>query len=407
MKKSFPYLILLIGVMVLIGFISQRHAGRRINWEPNYRMNSRLPYGCYLTDKYLGSIMTSEPTYIEQTAYTYLRDTSLIQHNYIIINDHFSPTALDVIELCRFVNDGNTVFISAGSFGLLGDSLKVVVADPIYMKMGDDSTQSMQAAMAYNSDSVRLNLVNPTLKLKQSPVYDKEWISYVFPELKSDAVTILGVDASGYPNFVSVRLGDGKFLLHCMPQAFCNYYAGRKIHANYIFGALSYLPDQETFIDLHYKLGKENEQDSRRFVLSQPALKLAYFIVIIAGFIALIFGGKRRQRAVPVLPGYRNSTLDFVEQVGALYYRQSDHSNIISKKINYFLESVRSRFFVSTVEIDERLVDRVTALSGVPHEQVQHLFAVIIAMRISKTHSSKDLKNLVELIRQFNQRSKR
>lgn len=407
MRKSFPYLILLVAVMVLIGFISQRHAGRRINWEPNYRMNSRIPFGCYLTDKYIGAVMSEKPQYVNQTIYTYLRDTSLTKHNYVIINDQFAPSALDVIELCRFVSDGNTVFIAAGSLGLLGDSLKVDVTDPMFQQMQDDSTQTLSNAISFNSDSVRFNLVNPALALERPAVYDKAWISYAFHNLKSDDIVILGRESHGYPNYVSVTLGEGRFLLHCMPDAFCNYYAGKRNNAKYIFGALSYLPDQTTLIDQHYKLGREEQEDSRRFILSQPALKLAYFIIIIAGVIALLFGGKRRQRAVPVLPVYRNTTLDFVEQVGALYYRQSDHTNIINKKINYFLESIRSRFFVSTVEIDERLIERVTALSGVPHPQVQHLFQTLKTLRYVTNHTSKELQTLETLIREFNQRSKR
>jgi len=407
MKKSWPYLILLVGVMVLIGYISQRHAGRRINWEPNYRIDSKIPFGCYLTDRYINSTMSVEPEYVKQTIYTFLRDTAVVQHNYVIINETFEPSALDVIELCRFVNDGNTVFISAGDFGLLGDSLKIFAADPMYHHMQQDSNKTLNAAMAYNSDTVRMNLVNPALTLKQPATYDRSWISYAFTDLQGSRDSSVGIDASGYPNFISYKYGEGKFLFHCMPEAFCNYYAAKRNNSKYIFGALSYLPDQATFIDQNYKIAKIDNEDTRRFLLSQPALKLAYFIVIIAGIVALLFGGKRRQRPVPLSVGYRNTTLDFVEQVGALYYRQSDHSNIVEKKINYFLESVRSRFFVSTILIDDRLVEKVTALSGVPHQQVLHLFTMINMMRTTSGHSSRDLKLLVTTIREFNQRSKR
>ncbi len=408
MKKSLPYLILLIGVMVLIGYISQRHAGRRINWEPNYRMDSRVPFGCYLTDKYIESTMSIKPEYVDQTIYTILRDTTFTEHNYVIINEKFQPSALDVIELCRFVNDGNTVFISAGDFGLLGDSLKVYVSDPMMMHMQEDSTKTLNTAISYNSDSVRMNLVNPALKLNEAAVYDKSWISYVFHKLNSADVTILGIEASGYTNFINYKFGEGQFIFHCMPEAFCNYYAGKRNNAKYLFGALSYLPDQPTFIDRNYKIGKiANNEDSRRYILSQPALRLAYYIIIVAGIVALLFAGKRKQRPVAILPAVRNTTLDFVEQVGALYYKQSDHSNIVNKKINYFLESVRSRFFVTTIQIDDRLVERVTALSGVPLQQVQHLFHTIKTLRYVNNHTSKELKTLVTLIREFNQRSKR
>lgn len=405
MRKSWPYLLLLVGVMVLIGYISQRNAGRRINWEPNYRMDSKIPFGCYITNKYLDATIQDELKYADQTIYNELQDSTIVNHNYVIINQDFAPSALDVFALCDFAANGNTVFISAMDFGMLGDTLGFQVRDPLTYHMQFDT--SLNAAIAYSQDTVRMNLVNPELTLKDPPPYDRAWISYAFLRLKPKDVTILGIDRSGYPNYIRKKFGKGEFLLHCMPEAFCNYYAAKPANAKYIFGALTYLPDQSTIVDRHYKIGKLHNDDSRRFILSQPALKLAYFIVVIGGAIALLFGGKRRQRPVPLIQGFRNSTLDFVEQVGALYYRNSDHTNIIHKKINYFLESVRSRFYVSTVEIDPKLVERVTSLSGVPFIQVQQLFSMINMMRATDAHSDRDLKTLDAAIRDFNKRSKR
>lgn len=405
MRKSWPYLLLLVGVMVLIGYISQKNSSRRINWDPSYRTDSRIPYGCHLATRYLETTLKDPLTFTDQTVYMALEDTTLINHNYVIINTDFEPSALDVLSLCKFVENGNTVFISAGSFGFLADTLHFEVRDPLYQHLQNDTT--LNAAIAYSQDTVRMNLVNPSLTVEHAPAYDRAWISYAFFRIKPENVSILGIDRSGYPNFIRRKFGKGQFLLHCMPEAFTNYYAAKPGNAKYIFGAFSYMPDQKTLIDQHYKIGKVMNEDSRRFILSQPALKLAYFIIVIAGGIALLFGGKRRQRPVPVIQGFRNSTLDFVEQIGALYYRKSDHTNIVHKKISYFLESVRSRFFVQTTEIDERLVEKVTALSGVPFLQVQQLFVMISAMRNAEVHSDEELKTLERAIRDFNKRSKR
>ena len=406
MKKSWPYLILLLGVMALIGYISQKHANRRINWEPSYVTTSRIPYGCFLATRYLETTLSTELKYVDQTVYSYLdKDTNMTGSNYIFINDYFPATAQDAIALCRFASKGNTVFISAGSFGLLADTLRIKVGDPFSDEFMQDT--SLMQLMAYSNDTVKMNLVNEDLIVFPAPSYDRSSVSYAFYHLRGKDVTILGVDRSGYPNFIRIKFGEGQFLLHCMPEVFCNYYAAKEPNAKYIFGAFSYMPDQTTYVDQYYKVGKLVNDDTRRFIMSQPALRLAYYILIIAGTVALFFGGKRRQRPVPSLPGFRNSTLDFVEQVGALYYRQSNPSNIIHKKISYFLESVRSRFFVTTIDIDDRLVERVTALSGVPFQQVNQLFMFINTLRMQSKHSDKDLKALEMAIREFNKRSKR
>lgn len=401
-----PYLILLLGVVVLIGYISQKHSNKRINWDASYRTDSKIPYGCKLSTLYLQNTIKKEITFVNKSCYQQLDiDTNQTGKNYVFINDYFEASAQDAIALCRFVSKGNTVFISAGTFGLLADTLKFVVDDPLYSEFAKDST--LNALIGYANDTIKMNLVNDCLYVYPTPRYERSYISYAFFRLRGNNITILGVDRTGYPNFIRINMGEGQFLLHCMPEAFTNYYAARKGNSEYIFGAFSYLPNQPTYIDEYYKVGKATNEDTRRFVMSQPALKLAYYVLIAMGLVAFFFAGKRRQKPVPTLRGLRNTTLDFVEQVGALYYRQSDHTNIINKKISYFLESVRSRFMVTTIEIDERLIERVTALSGVPHQYVSNLFNTINYMRSSESHSEDDLRNLEEIMREFNKRSKR
>lgn len=405
-KSSWPYLLLLIGVMVLIGYISQKSANKRINWDVSYRTDSKIPFGCYVSTRFLEATMEDSLTFVSRSAYQQLdTDTNVTGKNYVFINDYFEASAQDAIALCRFVSKGNTVFISAGTFGMLSDTLRFVVDDPLYSQFAKDST--LNALMDYSNDTVKMNLINEDLMVSPAPEYERSYVSYAFFRLRGNNTTVLGVDRSGYPNFIRIKMGEGQFLLHCMPEAFTNFYAARRVNSRYVIGAFSYLPQQETFIDQYYKVGKLMQDDTRRYVMSQPALNLAYYILIIAGSVALLFGGKRRQRPVPTYKGLRNTTLDFVEQVGALYYRQSDHSNIVHKKIAYFLESVRSRFMVSTIEVDDRLVERVTALSGVPWQQVNNLFSMINQMKGYDGHSDRDLKALETEIREFNKRSKR
>jgi hypothetical protein len=406
MRKSWPYLLLLVGVMALIGYISQKSAKKRLNWEASYRTDSKIPYGCYVTTRFLESTMEDSLTFVNRSAYQQLdADTNVTGKNYVFINDYFNATAQDAIALCRFVSKGNTVFIAAGTFGLLADTLRFVVDDPLMSQFANDST--LNQVMQYSGDTVKMNLINEDLMVHPAPAYERSYVSYAFFRLRGRNTTILGVDRTGYPNFIRIKMGEGQFLLHCMPEVFTNFYAARRVHSRYVLGAFSYLPKQTTFVDEYYKVGKLMQDDTRRFVMSQPALKLAYYVLIIAGTVALLFGGKRRQRPVPTYTGLRNTTLDFVEQVGALYYRQSDHTNIVQKKIAYFLESVRSRFMVSTIEVDERLIERVTALSGVPWQQVNHLFSMINHMKTYSGHTDRDLKALEAEIREFNKRSKR
>ncbi len=405
MKKNWPYYLVLLLVVAFLYTISRKTAHEQIDWGENFTAGSKDPFGCYVVRELMDETMESDIDDVDRTAYVQLADSLYRNSNYFFVNSHFEPSAQDVIKLCRFVHDGNTVMISARSFGMLHDTLKFWTQDALMLQVDDNTTVS--SAYQAGSSGTQANLVNPSLKLPKNAVFDRTTYSVAFSRVDTVNTTVLGVDGDGNVNFIRVRLGKGEFLLHSLPDAFANYYAGDKATGPYLFRALSYLPDRPTFFDEHYKTGRRENVDPRRYLFSEPALRLTYMVLIVTGLIALFFGGRRRQRAVPVVKPPTNSTLEFVEQVGALYYRQGNHTDIVRKKINYFLESVRSRFYVQTQVFDEKFLERITNLSGAPREQVQQLFATIDYLRSTPACGERDLKNIEQLTWNFNKRSKR
>jgi hypothetical protein len=406
MKKNWPYYIVLLLVVAFLYRVSQKSSLKKIDWKENYTSASKAPFGCYVVRDYLDDLISADIEEVNKTAYVHLVDSSYKNKNYLFINSSFEPTAPDVYQLCRFASAGNTVFISAGSFGFLQDTLHFIVGDPLLYVM-NDTLATFGDAVNDGSGAVEANLVNPNLKLAKNAVFERTTYAPVFLKLDTANTIVLGVDGDRHTNFIKIPFGNGEFILHTLPDAFGNYYAADKPTQRYLLRALSYLPDRPTFFDEHYKIGRVQNHDSRRYIFSEPALKLGYLIAVIAGLIALFFGGKRRQRPVPVVTPPGNSTLEFVEQVGVLYYRQGNHADIIKKKINYFLESIRTRFYAQTNVFDDKFLERMENLSAVPKDQVRHLFATIDHLRTAQGAGEKDLMNLEKLIREFNERSKR
>jgi hypothetical protein len=406
-KKNWPYYLVLLLVLAFLYRVSEKESLKHIDWRENYTSSSKSPFGCFVAREYLDDMITSGVEDVDRTAYVQLVDSTFRGKNYIFINDDFNPTAQDIIQLCRFAEEGNTVMVSARSFGFLQDTLHFFVGDPMLYDIDKDSITTFSGAVSSGSEKVQANLVNPTLHLKRNAVFTRTTYSSVIVSLDTLKTTVLGVDANGYINYAKIAFGKGQFLVHTLPDAFANYYAADEPTQRYLFRVLSYLPDRPTFFDEHYKIGRRENDDPRKYVFSEPALKLGYIVIVIAGLIGLFFGGKRRQRPVPVVAPPANSTLEFVEQVGALYYRQGNHADIVKKKINYFLESVRTRFYTQTNVFDDKFLERMENLSAVPKEQVRHLFATIDYLRHSPGAGERDLKNLETLIREFNNRSKR
>lgn len=409
LKRSW-FLFLLFGLAVaLLVMLSSRTAERQYSWKNYFTAEERQPWGCKIFRDYTDGLFNNEVSTVRATITDQFRKNKIPPANYIIINSSFSPTFSDVAYLCSFAHDGGAVFISAGEFGLLEDSLKFRTAGEFHTPgYFTDEEDKVTFDNQPQSDTLHgVNFLNPKLKRKTDYKFDREYDYRFIKFANPDNTTSLGKDGDGNINYIRIKWGKGEFLIHTLPRAFTNYYLADTATASYAFAAISYLPVRKTFWDEKYKDGLREVQDSRRYLLSEPALKLTYYILIGTGTLLLLFGGKRRQRPVPEVKPLQNSTLAFVETIGTLYYREGNTQDIINKKISYFLESVRSRFYVQTTVFDEPFLQKVSGQSGVSFVQVMELFQLIDRLRHTNGNGSAQLRLLEQHIWDFNQNSKR
>jgi hypothetical protein len=110
---------------------------------------------------------------------------------------------------------------------------------------------------------------------------------------------------------------------------------------------------------------------------------------------------KRRQRVIPVITPLRNTTLDFIKTVSSVYFNQKDNSSIASKKINYFLEFVRQRFYLQTQHLDENFIQQLSRKSGVEKANVDYLVQLVGEVNSGYAVSDKLLLTLNHQIENF------
>jgi len=174
-------------------------------------------------------------------------------------------------------------------------------------------------------------------------------------------------------------------------------------NAEYTAGALSYIPAgvSAIFWDEYYKQVHSPSLNPFRFLLSDNHLKWAYWIALSTLILYVWFGSKRRQRIIPVMEPLRNSTLDFVNTVGKLYFNQHDNRNIAIKKINYFLEFVRTNFYLSTTLLNSALQDALAKKAYLSKEEIGDLFGAIQEVDQSASVSDRLLLELNKKIDNF------
>jgi hypothetical protein len=138
-----------------------------------------------------------------------------------------------------------------------------------------------------------------------------------------------------------------------------------------------------------------------RYILSQPALKWAWYLAVIGTGLFMIFNGKRKQRIIPDLPKKANTTTEFVKTMSNLYHETEEYNNIIHKEIKYFLEYVRSTYHLSTEKLDEKFIKNLTLKSGNNIEEVRSLIVMISKMKDRHFTTKVPLINLHKKIETF------
>lgn len=409
MKQHRIYLIILFSTIISF-VLFEIYKPKPTDWTPTFSNKDKIPYGCELLYKVLPDVFPNQKISDEKVPiFSKKRVLKLPpKSNYIYVFRYFRADSLSLVKLLNYVQKGNSVFIASEIFFGLDDTLNFKT--------------SFVKDLALN-DSISINFINTTIRKSIDYKYQKQAADTYFeiknPTKNKNSFTILGKNSKGFPNFIQVDFGKGKFFLNTVPMAFTNFYMVKNDNADYVFKALSYLPEQPIFWDEYVNVmsigkaarstsksreakGEEDTQESPfKFIISQPALKWAYFITLSALLIYLIFEGKRRQRIIPIMESPKNTSLQFVETIGSLYYHQKDHKAIAEKKITHLLAYIRTKFYLKTTEIDLEFRRDLSNKSGISSREINDLFDYISFVQNNDYIAENQLITLNEQIENF------
>lgn len=374
MNKSIKiYVAILVFVLALI-LIADKGKPKPIDWRPTFSVHDKIPYGLFVFDKEIKTLFKGSK--IEKistvTPYEYLDskfDDDTLVANYTIkgtfltIAERNEIDEQSITELFYFVSHGNNAFLSMRSFPeALLDSLNLEV----------------QSNMKYPSNTSTW-MANKKVSTKKYAF--KQSIEDYFSKIDTSNTTVLGYQASAKDkkqiNFIKVPYKGGYFYLHTQPAAFTNYHLLKGNDYQYAENVLSYLPKGNVFWYTKGQNGESISGSPLRYIFSQPALKWAYYFSIIGILVFILFNIKRKQRIVPIIKPLNNLTVDFTKTIGNLYYQEGDHTNIIDKKIIYFLEKIRNEYLIDTSKLDEDFIKKLNHKTGKNIEDVRELVRLI------------------------------
>ena len=373
---------------------------QEINWFPSYASHHKIPFGTFIFQEQLERLFDKDHIVdVDKAPFEYLKRNNDIKGTYIFINNNLSFGDAELDALLDWTTKGNTLFIASEQLGgNLHDTLNI--------------NTSVISNFNNIKNHYQLQLKNTQLEQDSLYTFNKANYLYHFNEIDTLKAKVIGVidnaseDAlhikKQHINIIKQAFGEGTIILSAFPQAFTNHFLLTAPNQNYTAGLLSYISPSETiYVDHHYKSGKTFYTSPLYIMLNNQALKCAYYVMLIGVLFYVIFEGKRKQRAIPIVKPLRNQTLDFTRTIANMYYEKGEHKEMIKHKTNHLLEYIRVHFHLQTANLDETFITHLAARSNNTIEDTRALFKTIENLNNKTQINNIELERLNTLIENF------
>jgi len=406
--KPSPLLLALLALLLLAGVFywnwndhrKKDHFDWDDKWSKNaYNETSKEPYGTYIFRKLLNTYF---PGYgcinIEKDIAAELPVDSLgVSDNlsaYVFVGEALYLDSLDTNRLLKFAKAGNVVLIAS----------KTIPFDLMFHLYFSecDGTEWDDYTSFLDSASVAVSLKVPALSQNTSIRYARQnkLHSYTWHYMESEyfcadlAQRPLGYLNDSLINFAEFPCGAGRFLLHTNPLVFTNYTLLRPETRPYVAGILSHLPPGNIYWDavsrIPEQVGRRRNGNSDqlpdehplKYILKQPALAWAWYLLFALAGLWLIFRGKRRQQVIPILPKNENTSWQFITAIANLHFRERNYRGMAREQMRLFLAWLRERYNVviplqhdtGLPRADAELLKKIAQLSEISESKITAIF---------------------------------
>jgi len=358
MNKTFKiYAVIFIIIMVILALF-EVNKKEVTDWRKNFDVNQKSPFGLFVFNKEAKDLFKNNLTKIDVAPYDYYTEKNKKPHNILILESEIDPESWN--KILDEVSKGSDAMIIANrlpknisdTIGFYGS--KISYEDENVLKLTDKKYQ------------------NDFIKLDKFP--SGRGFSYIKPNVQILGKTV-EENNEDQANFIKATFGKGTIYVHCEPLFLTNYYLLQSGNVKYAQSVFSYLSDRETlwFVESNTK----ESSSLLRFILSNPALKYAWWVFLGGLVLFIFFNIKRKQRIVPIIEPLKNTSADFVKSIGNLYLQEGDFHDMMAKKAQYFLNKVRLDLLIDTQNLDEEFAKRLQLKTGKPAEMVNEAIVLI------------------------------
>ncbi len=424
-----PILTIAAFVLLIVAAILFSKPG--VSWRETYDYKSKQPYGTAFVHELLQTKYSESKfeVFDKSFANESLNLNSNVKYDYVKIDNQRYYDKEEVDSLLHFVQSGNNAFVSLNqshaildtlfneackewkkftyfdseeeiftedddvlqtesidsfSFSKL-DSLKFVNdLDRGYWKKNYHST-FFDSLVLLNFEAVEFCRDDSTYAFyhfQKLDTFNTLWTIYnqdCLLSLKDITFNILSKTINDDITYIEIPFGKGRFYFQSLPKVFTNVELLSEDRLRYVEKALSYLDGEQMIWDAfrgnsNISSGGFNYIDGDSsplsYILSKSVLRWAIYLSLVGCILFVVFRAKRRQQYIPVIKPNINTSIDYVEMMGQLYFEDSDHHYIANEMWKKFLDYIRVHYFVSPKEEDETWIKRVAAKSTVNEKKL-------------------------------------
>ncbi|MFZ4862731.1 DUF4350 domain-containing protein [Sphingobacterium sp. Mn56C] len=394
MKQTLIFSVMALCLVVLGIALIDASSQRPLDWNKSLRYQAKAPYGLYVFRQELQQVLGGNREISDFSVSYYTKfsqldslgssDNAVVGIKYYNYLDEYETT-----KMLDFVGQGGEVFLAGYAFSdSLLDSLGIKLEELNEVKFRPKAT------------TVAYSLGNDTALLRMDKVSD----FLIFSKLDPKTCTIMGqlqVNQQSFPMFIRIAFGKGYLYLHSLPELFTNYYMLQQ--QSYLFASRTINVMRSTKVhiyDSHFK-GVQPETPLR-VILSMPGFNQAWYLLLVGLLALLLFKSKREQAAIPILRPEPNRSKAFAQVIGSLYYENGNPGNIIHKKIEYFLYSIRVTYTLDTTDLtDERFIRQLASKSTVSLKDTEALIALLNRYKQQEHVTFAEVKMVNQQIEEF------
>lgn len=353
------------------------------DWRITLSPKDKIPFGAYAFNEFLPDLFSEgNLSLTDESIYQTLKKDST--QNIIITSKVFEPGTEDLALLQKALENGQSCLL---------------IAEDVSKEMKD----------TFDIDFNYKFIVQEQLLMRQdTTILEFGRKKYAFPDAFvgssispfKDGYEILSRTSDGEIVLIEKQVGKGKLIICTLPLLITNFTLLSGKNVEMMEYLVNKLPDEKTTWTSLYISGKDEPQTLIRFILSNPPVRMAYTIGIIALFVFMIFRLKREQRPIPTVRPPRNSSMEFSATVGQLYLKHGNHKNIALKRMMYLKDYLYRRYFLHAIFTNEEL-EKVIHKTGKDKSVVTELYRVIETIKSSERINENQLIYFNQKLEEF------